>query len=96
MTDALGSGEIRAYCLGLGTDPLTYAMDLLAVVVIDAPLYDELFGALVADNAEGVVLTPRPFDEPTVKELLTRAPLQAAASALLTLAHEHRDALLHT
>jgi hypothetical protein len=71
-------------------------MDLLAVVVIDAPLYDELFGALVADNAEGVVLTPRPFDEPTVKELLTRAPLQAAASALLTLAHEHRDALLHT
>ena len=64
MTDALGSGEIRAYCLGLGTDPLTYAMDLLAVVVIDAPLYDELFGALVSANAEGLVLTPRPFDEP--------------------------------
>jgi hypothetical protein len=94
MTDALGSGEIRAYCLGLGTDPLTYAMDLLAVVVIDAPLFDELFGALVADNAEGRVLTPRPFDEPTVKELLAQAPLQAAASALLTLAHEHRDTLL--
>jgi hypothetical protein len=94
MTDALGSGEIRAYCLGLGTDPLTYAMDLLAVVVIDAPLYDELFGALVSDNAEGRVLTPRPFDGPSVKELLTQAPLQAAASALLTLAHAHRDALL--
>jgi hypothetical protein len=94
MTDALGSGAIRAYCLGLGADPLTYAMDLLAVVVIDAPLYDELFGALVADNAEGVVLSPRPFDEPTVKELLARAPLQAAASALLALAHEHRDVLL--
>ena len=93
MTDALRSGEIRAYCLGLGTDPLTYAMDLLAAVVIDAPLYDELFGALVADNAEGVVVAPRPFDEPTVKELLARAPLQAAASALLTLAHEHRDVL---
>jgi hypothetical protein len=94
MTDALGSGEIRAYCLGLGTDPLTYAMDLLAVVVIDAPLYDELFGALVSDNAEGVVLSPRPFDEPTVKELLTQTPLQAAGSALLTLALAHRDVLL--
>jgi hypothetical protein len=94
MTDALVTGEIRAYCLGLGTDPLTYAMDLLAVVVIDAPLYDELFGALVADNAEGRVIAPRPFDSATVKELLAEAPLQAAASALLTLAHAHRDVLL--
>jgi hypothetical protein len=94
MTDALAAGEIRAYCLGLGTDPLTYAMDLLAVVVIDAPLYDELFGALVADNAEGRVIAPRPFDEAAVKELLTQAPLQAAGSALLTLAHAHRDVLL--
>jgi hypothetical protein len=94
MTDALGSGEIRAYCLGLGTDPLTYAMDLLAVVVIDAPLYDELFGALVSANAEGLVLSARPFDERAVKELLTQVPLQAAGSALLTLAHAHRDVLL--
>ena len=95
MTEGLASGAIRAYCLGLGTDPLTYAMDLLAAVVIDAPLYDELFGALVSDNAEGRVLTPRPFDEPSVKELLTQAPLQAAAAALLTLAHAHRDVLLN-
>jgi hypothetical protein len=94
MTDALATGEIRAYCLGLGTDPLTFAMDLLAVVVIDAPLYDELFGALVADNAEGRVIAPRVFDEAAIKELTTSAPLQAAASALLTLAHQHRDVLL--
>ena len=53
MTDALATGEIRAYCLGLGTDPLTFAMDLLAVVVIDAPLYDELFGALVVGQRRG-------------------------------------------
>jgi hypothetical protein len=94
MTDALATGEIRAYCLGLGTDPLTFAMDLLAVVVIDAPLYDDLFGALVSDNAEGRVIAPRPFDETAIKELTTDAPLQAAASALLTLAHAHRDVLL--
>jgi hypothetical protein len=94
MTDGLAAGEIRAYCLGLGTDPLTFAMDLLAVVVIDAPRYDELFGALVADNTEGVVIAPRPFDEAAIKELTTDAPLQAAAAALLTLAHQHRDVLL--
>ena len=40
------------------------------------------------------MLTPRPFDEPAVRELLTQAPLQAAGSALLTLAHAHRDVLL--
>jgi hypothetical protein len=94
MTDALATGEIRAYCLGLGTDPLTFAMDLLAVVVIDAPLYDELFGGLVTDNAEGRVIAPRAFDDAAIKELTTEAPLQAAAIALLTLAHAHRDVLL--
>jgi hypothetical protein len=94
MTDALATGQIRAYCLGLGTDPLTFAMDLLAVVVIDAPLYDEIFGALVADNAEGRVIAPRVFDEAAIKELTNSVPLQAAASALLTLAYQHRDVLL--
>ena len=94
MTDGLADGSVRAYCLGLGTDPLTFAIDLLTVVVIDAPLYDELFGALVTDNAEGRVIRPRPFDEPAIIELTTREPVQAAAAALLTLAHEHRDILL--
>ena len=94
MTDALEDGRIRAYCLGLGADPLTFALDLLAVVVIDAPLYDDLFGNLVSDNAEGTVLKPRPFDEPAVAELLTRHPVQAAGAALLTLAIRHKQALL--
>jgi hypothetical protein len=94
MTDALADGAIRAYCLGLGADPLTYALDLLTVVVIDAPLYDELFGGLVEVNAEGRVIKPRPFDVSSVTGLLTGFPLQAAAAALLTLALEHRDALL--
>lgn len=94
MTDGLADGTIRAYCLGLGTDPLTFAMDLLAAVVIDAPLYDELFGAMVTDNAEGRVIRPRPFDEPTVAELTSGVPLQAAAAALLTLAWQHRQVVL--
>jgi len=94
MTDGLADGRVRAWCLGLGADPLTFALDLLAVVVIDAPLYDDLFGELVEANAEGRVIKPRLFDEPSVTELLENAPLQAAAAALLTLALAHRDALL--
>jgi hypothetical protein len=94
MTDGLADGRVRAWCLGLGADPLTFALDLLAVVVIDAPLYDDLFGGLVDANAEGRVLRPRPFDEPSVTGLLRDAPLQAAAAALLTLALANRDTLL--
>lgn len=94
MTGALRDGRIRAYCLGLGTDPLTLALDLLTVVVIDAPLFDDLFGNLVSGNAEGTVLKPRPFDEPTVAELTTRHPVQAAGDALLKLAITHRHSLL--
>jgi hypothetical protein len=94
MTAALADGRIRAWCLGLGADPLTFALDLLAVVVIDAPLYDDLFGAAVDANAEGRVLRPRPFDAPSVTELLAGTPLQAAAAALLTLALAHRDTVL--
>jgi hypothetical protein len=94
MTDGLAGGRVRAWCLGLGADPLTFALDLLAVVVIDAPLYDDLFGALVDANAEGRVIAPRPFDEPSVAGLLADAPLQAAAAALLALALAHRGTLL--
>ena len=94
MTDGLADGQVRAWCLGLGADPLTFALDLLAVVVIDAPLYDRLFGAPVEVNAEGRVIAPRPFDPAAVGALLRDAPLQAAAAALLTLALAHRRALL--
>lgn len=94
MTDALRDGRIRAYCLGFGADPLTFALDLLTAVVIDAPLFDELFGELAERNAEGTVLKPRPFDEQTIAELTTREPVQAAGAALLKLAIAHRALLL--
>jgi len=94
MTDGLADGRVRAWCLGLGADPLTFALDLLAVVVIDAPLYDDLFGDPVDVNAEGRVIRPRPFDGPSVTGLLRDAPLQAAAAALLTQALAHRATLL--
>jgi hypothetical protein len=94
VAGGLADGRVRAWCLGLGADPLTFAVDLLAVVVFDAPLYDRLFGDLVDVNAEGRVLSPRPFDQGAVTALLRDAPLQAAAAALLTLALAYRDRLL--
>jgi hypothetical protein len=94
MIEALEDGTIRAWCLGLGTDPLTFAMDLLAVVVIDAPLYDELFGAAVTDNAEGTVLPLRAFTSESVADLISDHPVQAAGAALLNLAITHRSVLL--
>jgi hypothetical protein len=68
------AGRIRAWCVGLGTDPLTFATDLLTVAVFDAPVYDELFSAIVSDNAEGTVLALRDLDEPTITELITGHP----------------------
>ena len=94
LRDGLAGGQVRAWCLGLGADPLTFAVDLLAVVVIDAPLYDDLFAGLVDVNAEGRVIRDRPFDEPSVTSLLATAPLQAAAAGLLSLALARRDSLL--
>jgi hypothetical protein len=94
MTSALHSGQIRAAVLGLGVDPLTFATDLLVAVVIDAPRYDELFGKQVAANVEGAVLADVPFDAGTVDRYAHHEPTQAAGAALLTLAWQHRDALL--
>jgi hypothetical protein len=94
MTEALASGMIRAWCLGMGTDPLTYATDLLTVLVIDADLADELYGAAPACNSEGRVLAPQQFTQRVVHQFVTREPMQAAGVALLALAWQHRVALL--
>jgi hypothetical protein len=78
---ALAMAGIEAEVLGLGVDPLTFATDLLVRVVIDAPVFDELFGAHVAVNDEGTV-TMRPFTEDAIDGL----PMQAAGAALVRLA----------
>ncbi len=75
----------RAWVLGLGTDPLTYATDLLTAVVIEADAYDELFGA-AADNDEGTITQFHSFGN--VPETM-----QAAGAALIALASQHRGVL---
>ncbi|MGH3241131.1 MAG: hypothetical protein ACRDNL_12185 [Spirillospora sp.] len=86
LTSAREEGHLRAYFLGLGVDPLSLALDLLTVVVFDDDAFGELFGELVAANAEGKVSTA-PFDG-TVPE-----PMQPAGAAALRLAWRHRAGL---
>ena len=69
------AGQLRVYCLGLALDALTLAGEILTVAVIDAGLYDDVFADLVQANTEGTVAaTSVPFEEHTVRRLLTRPP----------------------
>ncbi len=100
LTDARREGRLTVHCLGLGVDPLTFATDILAVAVFDAPLFDAEFARLVALNAEGRVITGGgpagiPFTAETVSRLTGGGdPFQASGAAVLSLAWEHRAHLL--
>ncbi len=94
MADALDRGLIRVWCLGLGTDPLTYATDLLTVAVIDSRVFDDLFSLSPRRNAEGSVLAAREFTAHVVDRVVTGEPVQAAGAAVLRLAWQHRETLL--
>lgn len=86
LTAARGRGELRAWFLGLGVDPLSFAVDLLTVVVVRDETFARLFGDLVTVNEEGEV-TLAPFDG-TVPDRM-----QPAGAAALELAWRHRREL---
>jgi hypothetical protein len=101
MSEALNDRKIVAFCLGLGVDALTLAADLLAVVVIDSVVFDDLFGIMVRGNAEGEIvgssgseLPGLPFAHAEVERLAQRERMQAAGAAVLASAWAHRKALL--
>jgi hypothetical protein len=94
LTSEVDGGQVRAWCLGLGTDPLTYATDLLTVVVIDSRVFDELFSVIPPGNAEGQILAAQEFDAKVIDRIATREPIQAAGAAVLRLAWRHRRQLL--
>jgi hypothetical protein len=98
MSQAWSDGSLRAHVVGLGVDPLTLATDLLTVVSIEAGLYDELFGQIVQTNEEGRLSYAAgtahgrwPFTGESVHRLSTDEPMQAAGTALLRCAWDHRD-----
>ncbi|MET8140002.1 hypothetical protein ABZU32_06805 [Sphaerisporangium sp. NPDC005288] len=97
LTEAQEQGLLRSYVLGMGVDPLTFATDVLAVTVMDAQLYDEVFEDLVDVNPEGKILAHDargfPFESDVVDRLTTREPMQAAGAAVLSLAWRHREFL---
>jgi hypothetical protein len=93
LTHALDRGQVRVWCVGLGTDPLTYATDLLTVAVIDSDVFDALFGKTLQVNDEGEILAEREFAAHVIDRTVTGDPMQAAGAALLRLAWQHRDTL---
>jgi len=102
LAGARRAGRLRVYWLGLGTDPLTLATDMLTVAVFDADLFDATFAGLVGANAEGHIVGPDAagaavgvaFKAAKIDRFTADEPMQPAGAALLRLAWEHRDVLL--
>jgi hypothetical protein len=102
LSGARRAGRLRVYWLGLGTDPLTLATDMLTVAVFDADLFDTTFAGLVRANAEGHIVPPDAagaavgvaFKAPKIDRFTADEPMQPAGAALLRIAWEHRDVLL--
>lgn len=94
MTEARSEQRLRIRCLGLGVDPVTFAVDLLAVAVFDSELYDDLFARVVDTNDEGDVHSVF-FDAEHLDPFLRgQMPMQPAGQAALSLAWAHRSELL--
>src|SRR5215472_3597793 len=103
LSAAREAGKVNVFCLGMGVDPLTLAVDILAAAVFDSCLFDDLFAGLVATNAEGRVVggpgAPGAPGVPFTAEVIHRfgggaEPMQAAGAAVLQLAWQHRARLL--
>ncbi len=100
LTTARDAGKLGVWCLGLGVDPLTLVADILTVAVFDSDIFDAAFSRVVADNAEGRVVTSHgqtgfSFSEEAVFRFTSGAePMQSAGAAVLQLAWNHRALLL--
>jgi hypothetical protein len=94
LAAARSAGKLTVWCLGLGADPLTLAVDVLCVAVCAADTFDALFGGVVGSNAEGKVMTGIPFTAGTVDRFIRDEPMQPAGAAALELAWQHRRHLL--
>jgi len=100
LTSARETGQLRVWCLGLGADPLTLVTDILTVAVFESELFDATFPSVVAENAEGRVVTGQgrtgfSFTGETISRFTGGAePMQAAGTAVLQLAWNHRTVLL--
>jgi hypothetical protein len=99
---ARAMGQLRDFYFGTVLDPLTLAAEIITAVVIDDHVFDAVFSNMVSVNSEGAVVGASdaagrhgiPFEEATVRTLLTHPSLAPAAAACLHLAWLHRPVLL--
>jgi transcriptional regulator with XRE-family HTH domain len=95
------AGDFRVVVCAVVLEPLTLWVELLTVAVISAPVFDELFGNMVAVNEEGAAISTRagypttgiPFNA-AARDKLKSEPLSPIARACLELAWQHRHELL--
>ncbi|MEV5652933.1 helix-turn-helix transcriptional regulator [Nocardia sp. NPDC052254] len=100
LTEGRAAGKVRAWCFGMGIDPLAPAGEILTAVAIDSDVFDAAFEGLVSQNSEGEIY---PSDAGTVgigwtpenvRRVLNREPLAAAAAACVALTWRHRAVIL--
>ncbi|MBC3843622.1 hypothetical protein GXW82_35660 [Streptacidiphilus sp. 4-A2] len=51
------NGRVSIHCFGVACDALTLAATIPSVLVIDDEVFDELFGDIAPQNAEGVTVS---------------------------------------
>ena len=87
LNKARRDGQVRAWYLGTGLDPLTLAGEILTVLVIDAEAFDKVFAEVVTWNSEGGIVFGAdgsigvPWRRDAVYRLLAAEPLAPAAQA---------------
>ncbi len=100
LSAARREGRIKVHYLGTGLDALNFVGDALTVAVFDAETFDDIFRDMVETNEEGTIakdgktLENYVFDDATIECLLTEEAVAPSGAACLTLARQHRAALL--
>jgi hypothetical protein len=100
LNEGVRSGAIKAWCLGVGLDPLAPAGEILTVVTIDADVFDEVFAGMVVHNAEGEIMPSEDgiagisWSLPTIQRITREEPLACAAAACIGLTWKHRELIL--
>ncbi|MBF6358473.1 helix-turn-helix transcriptional regulator [Nocardia higoensis] len=100
LSEGRRTGKVRAWCFGIGIDPLAPAGEILTTVVVDSEVFDSAFPQLAPQNSEGELYPSDPgtvgiaWTGTNVRRALNREPLAAAAAACLSLTWKYRDLLL--
>jgi hypothetical protein len=88
-------GNIKAYYLGTGLDPITLQAEIMTVVVFKEEVFQEIFPKIVEKNSEGRIITERNrwgkiFSRAEIDSYTDNNTL-ASAQSLLNLAWLHRE-----